>query len=381
MSTKILTIDDSKTIRLIVAKAFKPFDCVILEGANGVEGLAVASREKPDIIILDYTMPVMDGFETLTKLRSDPELKSIPVIMLTAEAGKDTVLKIAKLGVRDYLIKPFKEEVVVERVGRVVPLKAKGENQGKPKRYDDPVSVLVVEDKPAIIEQFKKGLEDTTWTTTGASQMGEAIDICSKQMMDIVFVNLALPNEGAATLFQTLRGNLRTKGVPIIGLSVKTATEEQARAQQIGFNAVVTKPIDFEDVKAKICRTLGLDTSHKYFQQRDGIVVVLTVPTDVTQTASNEITSRLDAQATAAVEEGIDKMVVDLSNVKGAHIGVIKLVLSAIQSCNDLGLKHALVGSPDVIAECQKYEETRHLSFVASYDEALARLGAQKQAA
>ena len=103
MSLKILIVDDSKTIRLIVAKAFKPYDCLVLESANGVEGLAVAVREKPDLILLDYTMPIMDGFETLTKLRSDPDLKTIPVIMLTAEAGRETVLKIAKLGVRDYL--------------------------------------------------------------------------------------------------------------------------------------------------------------------------------------------------------------------------------------------------------------------------------------
>ena len=84
MSIKILTVDDSKTIRLIVTKAFKSFDCTILEAANGVVGLAIASREKPDVILLDYTMPVMDGLEVLARLRSDPELKAIPVIMLTA---------------------------------------------------------------------------------------------------------------------------------------------------------------------------------------------------------------------------------------------------------------------------------------------------------
>ncbi len=85
MGPKILTIDDSKTIRLIIGKAFKSFDCEVMEASNGVEGLAVAAKEKPDIIILDLTMPIMDGYETLTKLKSDPELKSIPVVMLTAE--------------------------------------------------------------------------------------------------------------------------------------------------------------------------------------------------------------------------------------------------------------------------------------------------------
>lgn len=122
MPAKILSVDDSKTIRMIVGKAFRPFETVVVEAANGEEGLAVAARERPDLIILDITMPVMDGVTMLTKLKEHPELKSIPVIMLTAESGRENVLHIAKLGVRDYLVKPFKEEQLLEKAGRVVQL-------------------------------------------------------------------------------------------------------------------------------------------------------------------------------------------------------------------------------------------------------------------
>lgn len=51
MSLKVLTVDDSKAVRIIVKKAFKPYDCEILEAANGVEGLAIAAKEEPDIIL------------------------------------------------------------------------------------------------------------------------------------------------------------------------------------------------------------------------------------------------------------------------------------------------------------------------------------------
>jgi two-component system cell cycle response regulator len=122
MATKILSVDDSRTIRLIVGKAFKAYDCQMCEATNGEEGLAVAAREKPDLIILDVTMPVMDGVTMLTKLKEDPNLKAIPVIMLTAESGRDNVLQIARLGVRDYLVKPFKENELIEKAGRVVSL-------------------------------------------------------------------------------------------------------------------------------------------------------------------------------------------------------------------------------------------------------------------
>ena len=89
MATKVLTVDDSKTIRMIVKKAFNPYACELFEAENGVEGLAAAAKEKPNLIILDITMPVMNGIEMLDRLKAEAELKDIPVIMLTAESGKD----------------------------------------------------------------------------------------------------------------------------------------------------------------------------------------------------------------------------------------------------------------------------------------------------
>ncbi len=124
MPPKILSVDDSKTIRMIVGRSLKNYDCVMCEAANGEEGLAVAASEKPDLIILDITMPVMDGVTMLTKLREDQALKDIPVVMLTAESGRENVAHIARLGVRDYLVKPFKDDQLIEKIGRIIPLVA-----------------------------------------------------------------------------------------------------------------------------------------------------------------------------------------------------------------------------------------------------------------
>ena len=67
MALKVLTVDDSKTIRMIVKKAFQSYSCEVYEAENGVEGLAAATKEKPGLIILDITMPVMNGIETLDR--------------------------------------------------------------------------------------------------------------------------------------------------------------------------------------------------------------------------------------------------------------------------------------------------------------------------
>ena len=108
MAYKILTVDDSKTIRMIVKKAFKPYNCELFEGENGVEGLALAAKEKPDLIILDITMPVMNGQEMLAKLKEEPELKDIPVIMLTGigEKSFSHYLKMLNIKIGDPIPQP-----------------------------------------------------------------------------------------------------------------------------------------------------------------------------------------------------------------------------------------------------------------------------------
>ena len=128
MTPTILSIDDSKTIRLVLARLFSPFVCEWREAPNGEEGLAMAGREKPDLIILDHNMPVMDGITMLRKLREDPGLKRIPVIMLTAESGLDSLATVARLGVRDYVTKPFRDEELLAKAGRIIPLIPRGQS-------------------------------------------------------------------------------------------------------------------------------------------------------------------------------------------------------------------------------------------------------------
>ncbi|MBI5063420.1 MAG: response regulator [Desulfatitalea sp.] len=120
MAHKILTVDDSRTIRMIVKNAFKPYECELFEAENGRDGLALAAQIKPDLIILDITMPVMTGIEMLTKLLQNEALKGIKVIMLTAESGRDNVMNIVKLGVKDYIVKPFKGDQLIDRVKLVL---------------------------------------------------------------------------------------------------------------------------------------------------------------------------------------------------------------------------------------------------------------------
>lgn len=362
MRYKILSVDDSKTVRIIIKKAFKNYDCDILEAGNGVEGLALAAKEPPDVILLDVTMPVMDGVEMLTKLKSDPALKAIPVVMLTAEGGKDNVLKIAKIGVRDYIVKPFKEDLLVQKVGRIIDLKPISDAPAKGKSIFDPANILVVEDKPAILAQIQDGLKHTPWQVHGVATTGEAIDHCGKGAVDLVLISLSLPDDAAFTLFRVLRANLKTKYTPIFGLVVKTDGAAQQQAQQLGFSGIATKPLDMPELEAKIARAMNLDTSERYFRT-EGELFVMRLPEACTASVINEVTVYLKNKISEAVDSGIGKAVFDLHEVKRLDMPLIKLLLTAMQACREVALQHTLVGSGAVVAECKSYEDTRGWQF------------------
>jgi two-component system cell cycle response regulator len=373
MRPKILTVDDSKTVRIIVRKAFKPFDCEILEAGNGVEGLAVAAKNSPDLILLDVTMPVMDGVEMLTKLKSDPQIKGIPVIMLTAEGGRDNVLKIAKIGVRDYLVKPFKEDALIEKAGRVIDLRPLSDQVVRVKSVFDPADILVVEDKPAIIQQIQEGLKHTPWKIHGSSTQGEALDYCTKNPPDLVLMSLSLPDEAAFTLFRILRTNIKTKHTPIFGLVVKTELGQQQQAQSVGFSALVTKPIDMAELEARMGKAMNLDTSMRYFSIEPGFLM-MRLPENCSPAVLAEVAGHLKPKFSEAVDAGHTRMIIDVHELKTLHMGVIKLLVQTMQTCRDLTLQFALVGNPQIISDCRGFEDTRNWQFLDSVAGAQASL-------
>ena len=112
----ILIIDDEKDLVSTVEYRLKFSDCEVITAYNGQEGLDKAAAEKPDLILLDTNMPVMNGHETLKQLRANPELKHIPVIMLTAISSPQDIAAASAFGITDYVTKPFDFTKLMEKV-------------------------------------------------------------------------------------------------------------------------------------------------------------------------------------------------------------------------------------------------------------------------
>ncbi len=123
MRPHILVIDDSKAVRIIAAKVLSRFDCSVDEASNGFNGLFAMERTLPNLLLLDVSMPIMDGFEMLTMLKSHAQLRLVPVIMLTSSTDHKVLPEIIALGVNAQLRKPFSDDALISTVRTVITLK------------------------------------------------------------------------------------------------------------------------------------------------------------------------------------------------------------------------------------------------------------------
>jgi len=118
---KVLVVDDFATMRKIIKNILSQLGFKnIYEADDGTTALEVLKKEKIDLIISDWNMPKMSGLELLKAVRSDPNLKDIIFIMVTAEAQKDNVIEAIKHGVNQYIVKPFTPETLKEKLEKVL---------------------------------------------------------------------------------------------------------------------------------------------------------------------------------------------------------------------------------------------------------------------
>ena len=117
---RILVVDDMSTMRRIIKTILNQLGYSNIEEAeNGKQAIGKLKKEKFDFVITDWNMPEMDGLELVKQIRSDDDLKSIPVLMVTAEAKKENVMEALKAGVNNYIVKPFTPEVLKEKMEKI----------------------------------------------------------------------------------------------------------------------------------------------------------------------------------------------------------------------------------------------------------------------
>lgn len=117
---RILVVEDDPQISRIVQAKLRNSGYEVIAAADGGAGLSAVQEHKPDLVLLDVMMPVMDGYQVLRWIRSMPEFARLPVIMLTAKGQERDILSGFKEGATDYIVKPFSPSEVVARVQRAL---------------------------------------------------------------------------------------------------------------------------------------------------------------------------------------------------------------------------------------------------------------------
>lgn len=117
---KILLVDDSNTMRRIQKNTLEKLGHTdVIEAQDGIEALDKLKGGGFELVLMDWNMPNMTGIEALRKLKSDPSLKPIPVIMVTSESEKSKILEALQAGAANYVVKPFQPETLKEKIEAV----------------------------------------------------------------------------------------------------------------------------------------------------------------------------------------------------------------------------------------------------------------------
>jgi len=117
---KIMVVDDMSTMRRIVKNILKQIGFSNIEEAeNGQEALTKLKADRYGFVVSDWNMPIMSGIDLLRAIRADAELKTIPVLMVTAEAQKQNIIEAVQAGVSNYVVKPFTAEALQEKINKI----------------------------------------------------------------------------------------------------------------------------------------------------------------------------------------------------------------------------------------------------------------------
>ncbi len=261
-ATSFLVVDDISAMRSAVKMLLTQLGAVnIHQATNGAEALKVLARERIDVVLSDWNMPVMSGMELLSKIRSEPKLAGLPFVLITAEAGRDQVHKAICAGVGGILVKPFTSDRLAERVLRVLghsPAATAIDNISSPAptaagpAVVERATVLVVDDTPENL-QLIAGIMKEDYRIKVANNGETALAIChSENPPDLILLDIMMPGMDGFEVAQRLREHPNSEHIPVIFVTAMSDEESQAKGMELGAVDFITKPINPDALKIRV---------------------------------------------------------------------------------------------------------------------------------
>ncbi|NJN18643.1 MAG: ammonium transporter [Oscillochloris sp.] len=246
----VLVIDDDRDARTLIEHTLSRAGLKVVTAANGAEGLEMARNLRPAAITLDVMMPEIDGWTVLSELKGDPELRHIPVIMLTMVDDQERGLA---LGAAEFLHKPIDRERLVSAIERY--WKRGKSNQEKP-------VILVVEDDDTTRGMLQRLLEREGWLVKTAENGEVALGRVTEQRPDLILLDLMMPKMDGFEVISALRSTTIWRTIPIV---VLTAMDLSA-GDRLRLNGYVARVLQkgayhhdelLADVRELVLRAIG----------------------------------------------------------------------------------------------------------------------------
>ena len=244
--SKILIIDDSQEELEIHKKYLEEYHTVVTF-QSGLEAVNQLYLIRPDLILLDINMPYLDGFEVLEKVRSMQEGANIPVIGLTGDKNKASVIKFMSKGGNTYLVKPVHQDVLLNKISEVLD----AEQLKRQKKQ-----ILVVDDEMESLFIIKSYLKDD-YHVTALNSSKTAIDYLHKFVPDLIILDYNMPLFNGKVAFQIIRQIDKMKDVPILFLTGEQDKEVLVECAALLPAGVLLKSAGKEVIVQKIQDILG----------------------------------------------------------------------------------------------------------------------------
>ncbi len=264
---KVLIVDDDPGAREILSEAMKSFHFKHTCASSGRQALQILEEttepgvQPYDLILLDYKMKGLDGFETARRIKQNRKLKKTPVIIMVTAYQSDQAKKQAKeMQLDGFLVKPVSQSTlfdpIVDIFGREESLFSASvgdELQQSAATTPAGASVLIVEDNPTNQEIARELLHQAGFRTTTAENGEQALEVLRKQSFDAVLMDVQMPiMDGYETTKRIRRSRRIDKDVPIIAITAHAMSGDREQALQAGMNDYIAKPFDPQQLIAKV---------------------------------------------------------------------------------------------------------------------------------
>lgn len=269
MSARVLVVDDiMPNVKLLEAKLSSEYYEVIT-AFNGPEALEKVERDSPDIVLLDVMMPGMDGFEVCSRIKQNPKLSHIPVVMVTALTDTQDKVRGLEAGADDFLSKPINDTALMARVRSLVRLKMTmdewrvRENTAEQLGVLDEAAqlmnldtqdanILVIEDTDFEKRKIQESLEPMSSRLDIVSSGADAMSCISKNPYEVILVSLNLSTEDGLRLCSHFKSNEKSRSIPILMMASEADMPRIVQGLDMGAHDYILRPLDRNELLARI---------------------------------------------------------------------------------------------------------------------------------